>query len=188
MTRVGLKTSRVPSGDYIAKVTPVPISNTVVKLCEPMIVPTSAKVGIAGFLKSLVARKSCKAFFVSLPSGIAMFDISNSSFCSLSPFFHCTSLSLGEMPCVNLGPMIRHTHCRRLRFATRSHLQTGNTIDRAVSPVQSSVPVQSVQSSVPGAEQCPRCRAVSPVQSSVPGAEQCPRCRAVSPVQSSVPV
>ncbi len=175
MTRVGLKTSRVPSGDYIAKVTPVPISNTVVKLCEPMIVPTSAKVGIAGFLKSLVARKSCKAFFVSPPSGIALFDISNSSFCSLSPFFHCTSLSLGEMPCVNLGPMIRHTHCRRLRFATRAHLPGDR---RAVSPVQSSVP---------GAEQCPRCRAVSPVQSSVPGAEQCPRCRAVSPVQSSVP-
>ena len=64
MARVGLRTSRVPSGDYITKVTPVPISNTVVKLCEPMIVPTSAKVGIAGFLKSLVARKSCKAFFV----------------------------------------------------------------------------------------------------------------------------
>ncbi len=77
MTRVGLKTSRVPSGDYIAKVTPVPISNTVVKLCEPMIVPTSAKVGIAGFLKSPVARKSCRAFFVSPPvvRRLAIFSI-----------------------------------------------------------------------------------------------------------------
>ena len=39
------------SGDHIRKVPPVPIPNTVVKLSEPMIVPTSAKVGIAGFLK-----------------------------------------------------------------------------------------------------------------------------------------
>jgi hypothetical protein len=42
--------SMVLSGDHIAKVPPVPIPNTVVKLCEPMIVPTSAKVGIASFL------------------------------------------------------------------------------------------------------------------------------------------
>jgi hypothetical protein len=40
------------TGDYIGKVTPVPIPNTAVKLSEPMIVPTSAKVGIAGFLNS----------------------------------------------------------------------------------------------------------------------------------------
>jgi hypothetical protein len=33
-----------------------------------MIVYTNAKVGIAGFLKSLAARKSCKAFFVSRPA------------------------------------------------------------------------------------------------------------------------
>ncbi len=39
------------SGDYIAKVIPVPIPNTEVKLCEPMIVHTSVKVGIARFLK-----------------------------------------------------------------------------------------------------------------------------------------
>ncbi len=39
-------------GDHIRKVTPVPFPNTVVKLSEPMIVPTSVKVGIAGFLKS----------------------------------------------------------------------------------------------------------------------------------------
>ena len=35
-------------GDHIAVETPVPIPNTVVKHCEPMIVPTSVKVGIAG--------------------------------------------------------------------------------------------------------------------------------------------
>ena len=37
------------SGDHIAKVIPVPIPNTVVKLSEPMIVHTSVKVGIAIF-------------------------------------------------------------------------------------------------------------------------------------------
>ena len=36
-------------GVYRERVTPVPIPNTVVKLFEPMIVHTSAKVGIAGF-------------------------------------------------------------------------------------------------------------------------------------------
>ena len=41
------------SGEHIGKVTPVPIPNTEVKLFEPMIVPTSVKVGIAGFLKTL---------------------------------------------------------------------------------------------------------------------------------------
>jgi hypothetical protein len=35
-------------GDDIGKATPVPIPNTAVKLSEPMIVPTSAKVGLAG--------------------------------------------------------------------------------------------------------------------------------------------
>ena len=45
---------RVFSGDHIRKVIPVPIPNTAVKLSEPMIVHTSAKVGIAGFLKALV--------------------------------------------------------------------------------------------------------------------------------------
>ncbi len=40
-----------PSGDHIEVETPVPIPNTVVKHFEPMIVPTSVKVGIAGFLK-----------------------------------------------------------------------------------------------------------------------------------------
>jgi hypothetical protein len=39
------------SGDHIVKVLPVPIPNTEVKLSEPMIVHTSVKVGIAGFLK-----------------------------------------------------------------------------------------------------------------------------------------
>ena len=40
-------------GDHIGKVPPVPIPNTEVKLFEPMIVPTSVKVGIAIFLKAL---------------------------------------------------------------------------------------------------------------------------------------
>lgn len=42
------------SGDHIVKVIPVPIPNTAVKLSEPMIVHTSVKVGIAGFLNSPV--------------------------------------------------------------------------------------------------------------------------------------
>ena len=37
------------SGDHTGKETPVPIPNTAVKLSGPMIVPTSAKVGIARF-------------------------------------------------------------------------------------------------------------------------------------------
>ncbi len=36
-------------GDHIGKVPPVPIPNTEVKLSEPMIVPTSVKVGLAIF-------------------------------------------------------------------------------------------------------------------------------------------
>src|SRR5262245_48181573 len=40
---------RPPSGDHTGKETPVPIPNTAVKLSGPMIVPTSAKVGIARF-------------------------------------------------------------------------------------------------------------------------------------------
>ena len=43
---------RLLPGDYIGKVTPVPISNTVVKLSEPMIVPEGVKVGIAGILNA----------------------------------------------------------------------------------------------------------------------------------------
>ena len=51
------------SGDHIRKETPVPIPNTVVKLSEPMIVPTSAKVGIASFFKP--SRDSSReGFFV----------------------------------------------------------------------------------------------------------------------------
>lgn len=49
------------SGDYIAKVIPVPFPNTEVKLCEPMIVPTSVKVGIARFLKNPLV--SAEGFF-----------------------------------------------------------------------------------------------------------------------------
>ena len=40
---------RTFSGDHTGKETPVPIPNTAVKLSGPMIVPTSAKVGIARF-------------------------------------------------------------------------------------------------------------------------------------------
>ena len=40
---------RIFSGDHTVEETPVPIPNTAVKLSGPMIVPTSAKVGIARF-------------------------------------------------------------------------------------------------------------------------------------------
>ena len=60
----GVKYRRpVLSGEHIAKVIPVPIPNTVVKLCEPMIVPTSVKVGIAGSLKPLSGIPE-RGFFV----------------------------------------------------------------------------------------------------------------------------
>jgi hypothetical protein len=55
--------SVVLSGDFIAKATPVPIPNTVVKLCEPMIVYTNAKVGIAGLFKTPLVN-SQRGFFV----------------------------------------------------------------------------------------------------------------------------
>ena len=51
------------SGNDIGKVLPVPIPNTEVKLFEPMIVHTSVKVGIAGFLKPFVAS-AMKGFFL----------------------------------------------------------------------------------------------------------------------------
>ena len=44
-----LTARRTSSGDHTGKETPVPIPNTAVKLSGPMIVPTSAKVGIARF-------------------------------------------------------------------------------------------------------------------------------------------
>ncbi len=44
---------------------PVPIPNTVVKLSEPMIVPTSAKVRIAGFFNNHKARlQKCNRAFL----------------------------------------------------------------------------------------------------------------------------
>ena len=51
------------SGDFIWKVTPVPIPNTAVKLPEPMIVPTSAKVGLAGFIIKTLCLKA-EGFFM----------------------------------------------------------------------------------------------------------------------------
>ena len=51
-------------GDHIRKVPPVPIPNTVVKLSEPMIVPTSAKVGIAEFLKPLCVFGHTRVFLL----------------------------------------------------------------------------------------------------------------------------
>ena len=51
-------------GDHIRKVPPVPIPNTAVKLSEPMIVPTSVKVGIAEFLKTLASLRTSEGFFV----------------------------------------------------------------------------------------------------------------------------
>lgn len=49
---VGRQIHIVSSGDYIGVVTPVPIPNTEVKHSEPMIVPTSVKVGIAGIFQT----------------------------------------------------------------------------------------------------------------------------------------
>ena len=51
------------TGDHIVKVLPVPIPNTEVKLSEPMIVHTSVKVGIAGFLKLLCCLQQ-RSFFM----------------------------------------------------------------------------------------------------------------------------
>ncbi len=47
--RSGLPVCRTFSGDHTVVETPVPIPNTVVKHPGPMIVHTSAKVGIASF-------------------------------------------------------------------------------------------------------------------------------------------
>jgi hypothetical protein len=46
---VRLTAAGISSGDHTVEETPVPIPNTAVKLSGPMIVPTSAKVGIARF-------------------------------------------------------------------------------------------------------------------------------------------
>ena len=46
---VRLTAAGISSGDHTGEETPVPIPNTAVKLSGPMIVPTSAKVGIARF-------------------------------------------------------------------------------------------------------------------------------------------
>jgi hypothetical protein len=46
---VRLTAAGIFSGDHTVEETPVPIPNTAVKLSGPMIVPTSAKVGIARF-------------------------------------------------------------------------------------------------------------------------------------------
>ena len=63
----GLSAAKYPleglSGDHIVKVLPVPIPNTAVKLSEPMIVHTSVKVGIAGFLKLLCCLQQ-RSFFM----------------------------------------------------------------------------------------------------------------------------
>ena len=52
----GFAARRTSLGDHTGKATPVPIPNTEVKLSGPMIVPTSAKVGIARFLFFYAAR------------------------------------------------------------------------------------------------------------------------------------
>ena len=56
---------RASSGDHTGKETPVPIPNTAVKLSGPMIVPTSAKVGIARFYyqKPRVSSKDSREVF-----------------------------------------------------------------------------------------------------------------------------
>ena len=67
----GLSAAKYPleglSGDHIVKFLPVPTPNTAVKLSEPMIVHTSVKVGIAGFLKLLCCFQQ-RSFFVRIQS------------------------------------------------------------------------------------------------------------------------
>ena len=56
---------RIFSGDHTVEETPVPIPNTAVKLSGPMIVPTSAKVGIARFyFKNPAGSSDPAGFFV----------------------------------------------------------------------------------------------------------------------------
>jgi RNA polymerase sigma-70 factor, ECF subfamily len=52
------------SGDHTGKETPVPIPNTAVKLSGPMIVPTSAKVGIARFFTKTPPTCESRAGFL----------------------------------------------------------------------------------------------------------------------------
>ena len=67
----GLSAAKYPleglSGDHIVKVLPVPIPNTEVKLSEPMIVHTSVKVGIAGFLKTPLLLTAGEFFYALIP-------------------------------------------------------------------------------------------------------------------------
>src|SRR5689334_20671732 len=60
-----LAVHRTSSGDHTVEETPVPIPNTAVKLSGPMIVPTSAKVGIARFYsqKPRVSSKDSRGVF-----------------------------------------------------------------------------------------------------------------------------
>lgn len=67
LVRVGFTAPRTPSGDHTVKETPVPIPNTAVKLSGPMIVPTSAKVGIARFyFRNPADRKIERGFCVGI--------------------------------------------------------------------------------------------------------------------------
>src|ERR1700704_5560525 len=61
---VRLTAAGISSGDHTGEETPVPIPNTAVKLSGPMIVPTSAKVGIARFYFKNPAdsKESCGVF------------------------------------------------------------------------------------------------------------------------------
>ena len=77
-TTLAIKTKQVPvrltaagisSGDHTVEETPVPIPNTAVKLSGPMIVPTSAKVGIARFYSQKPRRvQKTRAGFLHAPA------------------------------------------------------------------------------------------------------------------------
>ena len=75
---------RTSSGDHTGKETPVPIPNTAVKLSGPMIVPTSAKVGIARFY--LCSQQAAKPRW-DLPAGFLHAHLHNNEV--QSSFFAC---------------------------------------------------------------------------------------------------
>ena len=71
-------------GDHTVVVTPVPIPNTVVKLPEPMIVPTSAKVGIARFFSPAWAQTQAGLFCALVLSGPPGSSASRSAYCLMN--------------------------------------------------------------------------------------------------------
>ena len=98
---------RLLPGDYIGKVTPVPISNTVVKLSEPMIVLEGAKVGIAGiYYKKKSQRGNPLAFFMRSLDSSAHFPLFAFAPRSVRPHRHRPPMNPSVPPCdlsVQLG-------------------------------------------------------------------------------------